>query len=250
MKVWVEGKPGIEAIKKRLLALGFELDMHNPKIVFVLGGDGSILKAARKYPRGCLLGIRKESAGFLAEIDEKDLEVGLEKIVKRRYLIKEVPQIELVCGDARIWGINEVYFFRNQEGANRFMVYVDGQDVYGGMLFGDGCMLATPYGSKGYNYTVGGIVLNRDEVFFSFTPMATAYMNKRVLCSTGEPVAKLAKPIKVPQDTEVVVRILRKMKNKFAADGMDGERVYRQLRAGDEIIFRKSKKTSRFVILD
>lgn len=250
MKVWVEGKPGIEAIKKRLLGLGFELDPEKPKIVFVLGGDGSVLKAARKYPRGAVLGIRKESAGFLAMIDEKNLEICLERIMKRNYRIEEVPCVELVYGDVKIWGINEVYFFREQEGANRFMVYVDGRDVYGGLLFGDGCMLATPYGSRGYNHTMGGMVLNRDDKFFSFTPMATGYMNKKVLSDTGEPVAKLANSMTFSQDKEIVVRILRKMKNRFAADGIDGERICVQLKVGDEIVFRKSKKTRSFVRLD
>lgn len=249
MKVWAEGKSGVEKVKKRLLDRGLELCEYEPEIVLVWGGDGSVLRAARKHPNSCLLGLRVDSVGRLTELDGSCLDYAVERLASNDYKIEEAPMVELKYGDIRIHGLNEVYFSREYEHATRFRVFIDGVSPYEGVLFGDGCLAATPLGSTGYSWTAGRkILLKPGEKALVFTPLSSGYLDKRIVVD-GVSTAKLVEQIKVSDENEVVVEILRGGKNKFAADGLEELKTYIDLDEGDEIIFKKSDEKTRFIRL-
>jgi NAD kinase len=225
MKVWAEGKPGVDRVRQKLREYGLELCASDPEIVVVWGGDGSILWSARKHSRSCILGLREKSVGSL----------------------ETVPRIELSCGETRLHGLNEVYFSREYEYATRFHVFIDGECPYEDVLFGDGCLAATPRGSSAYSWTAGKhIILQPDENAMVFTPLSCGHMTQRI-CVNETSVAKPAEQIRLLTDKEVVVQILRGGLNKFATDGLDELKAYVSLEKGDELTFRMAKEKTKFI---
>lgn len=251
LKVWAEGKAGVERIRKKLVEYGFELCEREPKIVVVWGGDGSILRSARKYPKSCLLGLREKSIGHLAEIDGTCLDYAVEKLAEKEYRLEAASRVELLYKDIRLHGLNEVYFSREYEYATRYRVFVDGESLYeGDVLFGDGCLAASPCGSTAHSWTAGRrMILQPNENAIIFTPLSSGYLNKQIHVN-GTSVAKPVEQVKISDDKAVVVEILRGGRNKFATDGLDELKMFIDLEDGDEVLFRKGKETTQFIRLD
>src|SRR5690606_15386519 len=74
-----------------LLVLGTDVDPSELELVIVLGGDGTILRAAELVRESAtpLLGINLGHVGFLAEIEREGLSASVEHAVKREYEIDE-----------------------------------------------------------------------------------------------------------------------------------------------------------------
>ena len=102
MKVWAEGKPGVNQVRQKLREYGLELCASDPEIVVVWGGDGSILRAARCYPDIPLLGLRVESIGHLAEVNGSRWKDAFERLRQRDFTIEEAFHIELIYNDFQI----------------------------------------------------------------------------------------------------------------------------------------------------
>lgn len=225
------------------------MSARDPEIVVVWGGDGSILWAARRHPQSCLLGLREESVGQLAEIDGEYLDYALDRLMDKDYSVESVPQIELSCGNTRLHGLNEVYFCREYEHATRFSVSIDGENPYEGILFGDGCLAATPRGSSAYSWTAGKrVILRPTENAMVFTPLSSGYLTERIHVNETS-VARPADQIRVTADKVVVVQIHRGGLNKLATDGLDDLKIFLHLTKGDELIFKMAVEQTKFVRL-
>ncbi len=237
MKVLIYGKTGYEKVKRKAEELGFNLVSSKPELVIVVGGDGHFLNAARKYPDSILFGLRKESKGRLIDHDFENFQHVLERIQKKKYKIEYWPRVELIYRDVKVWGLNEVYFFRKHLGATRFRVYIGGKDVYKDELYGDGCLAATSQGSTAYNFSLRGKILPQGSKHFQLTPIAASHMNK----------ALRAESVTIPEGKVVVVRITRDSPNQIVAD--NAVSINKGFKAGDEIIFRKSKSKTKILKL-
>jgi NAD+ kinase len=150
--------PGIEAVSGPYAADGAE-------IVFALGGDGTVLRAAElARPFGApLLGINLGHVGFLAEAEISDLDLAVSDVVSGEYKVEERLTLEAIAecdGEvvARSWALNEISI---EKGAREKMlevrVDVDGRPLsrYGC----DGVVVATPTGSTAYAMSAGGPVV-------------------------------------------------------------------------------------------
>jgi len=207
-------------------------------ILIVIGGDGTIFKATKDYPNSALLLIKRLSF---------PISIALEKIKRGEYKIEKVMRLEVKYKNFKAWGINDISVLRDDECANRFRVFIDGKNVFGDELMGDGVIVATPYGSTGYNWTAGGTVLKEDENKFVVTPICSAYFNKRFILK-DKSVMKRAEGSKIiPDNKEVVIKFFRGIRNKIVPDGRKEERIYANIKAGDKVLIRKSKESSKFV---
>ncbi|MGC9669725.1 NAD kinase [Planosporangium sp. 12N6] len=150
--------PGVEAVTGPYAADGVE-------IVFALGGDGTVLRAAElARPFGApLLGINLGHVGFLAEAEISDLDQAVRDVVNREYTVDERLTLEVIAecdGEvvARSWALNEISV---EKGAREKMlevrIDVDGRPLsrYGC----DGVVVATPTGSTAYAMSAGGPVV-------------------------------------------------------------------------------------------
>jgi len=135
------------------------------ELVLVLGGDGTLLRGAA-LARACgvpLLGVNLGHVGFLAEAEEDSLDVAVDAIVARDYLVEERMTIDAVARSngtvlGETWALNEVCVEKaSRERILEVTLEVDGRPV---SSFGcDGVICATPTGSTAYAFSAGGPVV-------------------------------------------------------------------------------------------
>ncbi len=135
------------------------------EMVIVLGGDGTILRAAElaRSSGTPLLGVNLGHVGFLAEAEREDLAATVDKVAARRYDVEERMTIDVVVrhngGVAGTnWALNEA----SVEKASRrrmleLVVEIDGRPL---SRWGcDGVVCATPTGSTAYAFSAGGPIV-------------------------------------------------------------------------------------------
>lgn len=141
------------------------------EIVVVLGGDGTLLRAAElARPAGApVLGVNLGRIGFLAEAEREDLAATVDRIVMRRYDVEERLTIDVAVrrepGDggepreiATTWALNEA----SVEKASRARMLEVRAEIDGRPLSRWGCdgvVCATPTGSTAYALSAGGPVV-------------------------------------------------------------------------------------------
>ncbi|RJQ79169.1 NAD kinase [Amycolatopsis panacis] len=135
------------------------------ELVFVLGGDGTLLRAA-ELARSAgvpVLGVNLGRVGFLAEADSEALGDAVQRVVAREYHVEERMTVDVTVTDAgtelyRTWALNEVSVEKfTRERVLDALIEVDGRPV---SSFGcDGVLCATPTGSTAYAFSAGGPIL-------------------------------------------------------------------------------------------
>src|SRR5208282_3197747 len=114
-----------------------ELATRSPDLALVLGGDGTLLSAARAVAKAgtLILGVNLGTLGFMTELALADLYLALEAIEKEHYI-------------------------------------VDSRSMLRGSLIRGGENLATPTGSTAYSLGAGGPILHPDVDAFLITPVS------------------------------------------------------------------------------
>ncbi len=135
------------------------------ELVLVLGGDGSILRAAELARAASvpLLGVNLGRVGFLAEAESEDLDHTLDRVLDRDYTVEERLTLDVsVVEDGRVvdtgWALNECSVEKAaRERIVELVVEVDGRPL---SRWGcDGVVAATPTGSTAYAFSAGGPVV-------------------------------------------------------------------------------------------
>lgn len=135
------------------------------EIGVVLGGDGSILRAAEKirHTQIPLVGVNLGHVGFLAEAERSDLSETVECIVNSDYTVEERMAIDVTVwnGSQKLldtWALNEASVEKgNREKMIEVVIEVDQRPL---STFGcDGVVLATPTGSTAYAFSGGGPIV-------------------------------------------------------------------------------------------
>ena len=134
------------------------------EIAVVLGGDGTILRAAeavrtRDVP---ILGVNLGRVGFLAEVERLSLHAVAQSIINKSYMIENrmVVGYSVHRGEEVVatgWALNEVTVERDTEAMVELFVQIDNRPL---SRWGcDGVICATPTGSTAYSFAAGGPVL-------------------------------------------------------------------------------------------
>lgn len=157
----------------------------NVECVIVLGGDGTLLRAARSVidKELPLLGVNLGTLGYLAEIDLKMLNPALEQVLSGEYTIEKRMMISgsvfrkgtLMASDI---ALNDIVIAR--EGTIRVIKY--NNYVNGSFLnsySADGIIISTPTGSTGYSLSAGGPIISPQASLFLMTPLAPHTLNSR-----------------------------------------------------------------------
>jgi NAD+ kinase len=141
---------------------GVELvdDDDTPELAIVLGGDGTILRALKRFlGRGVpAIGVNFGSVGFLTSVDPGELEEGLARVFAGEFRVVELRTLALEPGHEPHAAVNDVVVRSSVIGR---MVEISwslgGEDL--GPVPCDGVICATPAGSTAYNLSAGGPVL-------------------------------------------------------------------------------------------
>jgi NAD+ kinase len=127
----------------------------------VLGGDGTILRALRRYARTGIpvWAVNFGEVGFLATIEPEELdEFGFDRAFAGEFDVLLLPAIAFRSAGGPHKAINDISFHRKIGGRVAQLSYgVQGQEV--GSVRCDGLVVCTPAGSTGYNLANGGPVL-------------------------------------------------------------------------------------------
>ncbi|HEY5518232.1 MAG TPA: NAD kinase [Cellulomonas sp.] len=174
---------------------GFEIvrdddgvDLTGVEIAVVLGGDGTILRAA-EVTRGTdipLLGVNLGHVGFLAESEREDIGAAVRRLADRDYEVEERTTLDVgvtVHGAAEPvvgWALNEA----TVEKADRarmieVLIEVDGRPL---STFGcDGVVMATATGSTAHAFSAGGPVVWPDVDAMLLVPISAHALFARPL---------------------------------------------------------------------
>lgn len=157
------------------------------EMALVLGGDGTLLRAAdlTRRPGTPLLGINHGHVGFLAEAELEDLTETVDRVVNRRYHVEERMTIDVSVRrngtvKYRNWALNEATVEKaSRERMVEVVAEVDGRPVsHWGC---DGVVCATPTGSTAYAFSAGGPVVWPEVEAMLVVPISAHAMFARPL---------------------------------------------------------------------
>lgn len=205
-------------------------------LAVVLGGDGSMLSAARHLAgHGVpLVGVNQGRLGFMTDIAFSKMRETIELLLAGRYTIGERTMLEaqVLRGDKEIFNtqaLNDIVV--NKGGTGRmieFLVHIDGQFVYD--LRADGIIVATPTGSTAYALSSNGPILQPNVPGIALVPVCPHTLSNR--------------PITVSD--RCVIEITLKKRAVGARLHVDGQ-PHSELAADDKVIVRRAAHSIRFV---
>jgi NAD+ kinase len=126
----------------------------------VLGGDGTILRALRRYAgtNVPVFAVNFGDIGFLATIEPEELLDGVRRAFRGDFELLRLPAIVLDAPTGVERAFNDVAIHRKVGERVAELAYVlDGEEL--GSVRCDGLVVATPAGSTGYNLANGGPVM-------------------------------------------------------------------------------------------
>ncbi len=217
--------------------------------VIVLGGDGTILRAARNAAASGipLIGVNLGTMGYLAEVDSDDLEEALDRLIsgnftkERRMMLsgRVVPaggKREDSQSTAKDRALNEIAITR--KGSLQiivFYIYVNGQLLY--TCHADGILVATPTGSTGYNLSAGGPIVEPHAELILLTPICPHSMNSRTIVLSA-------------QDRVVIEIGENKKGSKQEVEACFDGSVAMAMHTGDRMEIRKAGKVTEMLKLN
>jgi NAD+ kinase len=169
-----------------------DLPKHKPNLVIVLGGDGTLLAAARAFARTTtpILSVNLGSLGFLTEIPLSDLYVTLEawcdncaEIEVRSMMHAEHIRDGVVIQE---WdALNDVVIAKGTIARmGDFSVEIDRQLV--ATFRADGVIVSTPTGSTAYNLAADGPIVMPSVNALLVTPICPHLLTIRPIVTPGE----------------------------------------------------------------
>ncbi len=149
------------------------------EIVVVLGGDGTILRAAElvKGTRVPIVGINIGHVGFLAEFESSELSSAIQRIAERDYTIEErmIAAVELYLPDREEpicdWALNDM-ILEHEDRSRMVDIGISVDDVATSSFGCDGVIVSTPTGSTAYAFSAGGPVIWPNVQALELTPIA------------------------------------------------------------------------------
>jgi NAD+ kinase len=187
-----------------------EMPGRNPDLVVVLGGDGTLLAAARAFAHTNipLLSVNLGSLGFLTEVPLAELYATLQAWCDGTAAIevRSMMRAELVCaaGQRRTWdALNDVVVAKGTIARMAdFSVSIDGQLV--AAFRADGVIVATPTGSTAYNLAADGPIVMPSVNCMVVTPICPHLLTIRPIVVPGESAISV-RVIGVPNETYLTV---------------------------------------------
>ncbi|QEH61564.1 inorganic polyphosphate/ATP-NAD kinase [Spiroplasma chinense] len=151
----------VEQLLSTLTSKGHVLDEKEPNFVFVIGGDGTFLKAVQKYQNSIqkikFIPFKSGGIGFYTNKNRvNELETILEMIDKETYFEHSYEMLEIKNGKTTHLVTNEMKIL-NETKATYIKIFIN--DEYLETFHGTGLVVSTQTGSTGYMKSTGGAVI-------------------------------------------------------------------------------------------
>jgi NAD+ kinase len=214
---------------------GYEQIGRSADLAIVLGGDGTMLAAARNLARHKvpLAGINQGRLGFMTDIAFADMAASVNAILEGRHAIEERALIDADIRRGRksllrTVALNEAVVTKgSQARLIEFKLSIDGEHVY--RLRADGVIVATPTGSTAYALSAQGPILQPTVPAFALVPL-----NPHVLS---------ARPVSVSDSSVIEIELMRALDARAHFDGF----ALTDLQEGDRVVLKRSADAIRFV---
>ena len=204
-------------------------------LAIVVGGDGSMLAAARELVRHRvpLVGVNLGRVGFMTDIGHEDMQVGVGAILEGNYTIEDrtLLDAEVRRGEEtvlRTIALNEAVVGKGSQGRLiEFELWLDGEFVY--TLRADGMIVCTPTGSTAYSLSAQGPILHPAVPALALVPL--------------NPHTLSARPVSVADRSVIEIRLVRALDAQAYFDGV----AHADLAEGDRLTLKRSADVLRFV---
>ena len=205
-------------------------------LILVLGGDGTMIAAARMMGETevPVLGVNYGGLGYLAEFRIEELYAALDSILAGNYRLDKrvMLDVDLVRGDQSVTKnrvLNDVVI--NKSALARIIeIETSLNKQFVNSFRADGLIVSTPTGSTAYNLSAGGPVIFPSMNVVVITPICPFTLSNR--------------PIVVPDDA--TIELCLKTDNEDVALTLDGQ-VGFPLKVEDRVVIHKSKTTFNLV---
>jgi NAD+ kinase len=176
------------------------LDDIDADLAIVLGGDGSILRAAHQmgYKQRPVLGVNLGRLGFLAALQPEQLDSVLPDIAAGRHRIREHLMFECsVVRNGKVTnhalGLNEAEVLAGPPFALvEIQLYVDGELAT--TYSCDGLIVSTPVGSTAHALSSGGPILRNTMQAFAIVPISAHTLTHRPVVDSADRTIELVVP--------------------------------------------------------
>lgn len=216
---------------------------ENTDCVIVLGGDGTLIQAARdlKDREIPLFGVNLGTLGYLVETERSQVLHALDRLIAGAY---ELEQRIMLQGAIFKGGIEELKdtalndIVISRSGPLRLLnykIYVNGQFL--NEYSADGIIISTPTGSTGYSLSAGGPIVEPTASMLVITPICSHALNTRSIVLSGKDRLKVEVGLGRRQETEEA---------EVSFDGHSGLLI----RTGDYIEIVRAEQKTRIVKLN
>jgi len=243
LSTWLS-KRGIEPVMERSVARalgrrkGYERGKipHLIDLLVVLGGDGTMLSAARlvKGRKVPILGVNIGGLGFLTAVSMNELMTVMPRILSGEFYVEERTTLQasvfrknLRIGEHTV--LNDAVITK---GALARIIQIRAE-VNGEFLEtfrADGLILATPTGSTAYSLSAGGPIVTPSLGCIIITPIC--------------PHTLTIRPLVIPDASNVKVTVIKKDGDVYLT--LDGQKGH-PLEVGDYMVVRQGKDTVRLI---
>lgn len=213
---------------------------EDAECVIVLGGDGTMLQAARSaaYHDIPLIGVNMGTMGYLAEVEKSGVDEALSRILSGDYDTQERMMLFGSVGEKSDYALNDIVITRNssmQMNIVNFDIYVN--DLFLCNYHADGIIISTPTGSTGYNMSAGGPIVEPSANLILITPICPHTLNSRSMV--------------LPENTKIriVIKEGRDNRNQEVVAFFDGSGKI-EMSTGDSICIEKSTKITKIIKLN
>jgi NAD+ kinase len=213
-----------------------EFIYKNSDFILVLGGDGTMLGAARNVSKygTPILGINMGRLGFMTDVEINDTFEALEKVIAGKYEIEERMMLEAniinKSGDKKNFlCLNEICIAKGIM-SKMLSLQININDGYFDSYHADGILIATPTGSTAYSLSAGGPIVNPMVNVLLITPIC--------------PHSLSARAIIVSENEVIGINIAEFHQDSYLT--VDGQENYK-INENDSIIIKKAKCATKLI---
>lgn len=211
--------------------------------MIVLGGDGTVLQAARETKKLHIpiIGVNLGTLGYMTEIEPYALEEALDRLIAGDYEQENRMMLngKVFHKDGHTeegWALNDIVISRSGSlQIIKFNIYVNGQFLHD--YKADGMIVTTPTGSTGYNLSAGGPLVEPKAKLIMLTPICPHALNQRSIILSPEDVIEIEIPTGREEQPQTVEA------------NFDGSHKV-ELVTGDKIRIVQSEKITEFIQLN
>ena len=234
IKGYIERKGGVCFLADEYPSLPEQVEC-----ILVLGGDGTLIRAARELPCSDvpMLGINMGTLGYLTEVEVSDVEASIDQLMSgNSYVEKRMLLQGTVQDNRQILALNDIVLTRSTKvRVIQFHVYVNGELL--NTYRADGVIVSTPTGSTAYNLSAGGPVVAPTASLIVITPICSHALNtSSIVLSADDEIVLEVGPGRDGNIEEAVV-------------SFDGEEDV-IIHTGEQIQIKKAEATAKLLKLN